>query len=91
MNEIKEILSLYDQHDGCETQNRVAVDKFRRRIAMLRQQRNEIDLQIKTLEDSCARLEAQIVEQVKAGKATEAAPKAAAKRTSTKKPEKAIV
>ncbi|MDO9126246.1 MerR family DNA-binding transcriptional regulator [Parvibaculum sp.] len=88
--EIKEILSLYDQHDGCETQNRVAVDKFRRRIASLRQQRNEIDLQIRTLEESCARLEAQIVEQVRDRK-SEAAPKAVAKPAKTKKPEKAIV
>lgn len=88
--EIKEILSLYDQHDGCETQNRVAVDKFRRRIASLRQQRNEIDLQIKTLEESCARLEAQIVEQVR-DRTSEAAPKGASKPAKTKKPEKAIV
>lgn len=90
LSEIKEILSLYDQHDGCETQNRVAVDKFRRRIASLRQQRDEIDLQIKTLEESCARLEAQIVEQVRDRK-SEAAPKAVAKPAKTKKPEKAIV
>jgi DNA-binding transcriptional MerR regulator len=89
--EIKEILSLYDQHDGCETQNRVAVDKFRKRIALLDAQRREIDLQIKTLEESCARLEAQIVEQVKAAGNGAAAAKSTARPAKTKKPEKAIV
>ncbi|MBX3446100.1 MAG: MerR family DNA-binding transcriptional regulator [Parvibaculaceae bacterium] len=86
LSEIKEILSLYDLSDGCETQNRVAVDKFRRRISQLHEQRREIDLQIKTLEESCARLEAQIERQVK-----EAGAAIAAKPAKTKKPEKAIV
>ena len=39
--EIKEILSLYDLRDGCETQNQVAVDKFRKRISLLREQRTK--------------------------------------------------
>ncbi len=86
--EIKEILSLYDQHDGCETQNRVAVGKFRKRIAQLQEQRGEIDLQIRTLEESCARLEAQIEEQVKAARKSGKPDAAPAK---TRKPEKAIV
>lgn len=86
LSEIKEILSLYDLQDGCETQNRVAVDKFRKRIAQLHEQRSEIDLQIKTLEESCARLEAQIEVQVK-----EAGAASATKPAKTKKPEKAIV
>ena len=89
--EIKEILSLYDQHDGCETQNRVAVDKFRKRIAQLNEQRNEIDIQIRTLEESCARLETQIARQVKAAGNGAAETKAAARPAKTKKPEKAIV
>ncbi len=91
LSEIKEILSLYDLHDGCETQNRVAVDKFRKRIAQLTEQRTEIDLQIRTLEESCARLEAQIEEQVKEARKTGVAAKAEAKPAKTKKPEKAIV
>lgn len=86
--EIKEILSLYDLHDGCETQNRVAVGKFRKRIAQLQEQRREIDLQIRTLEESCARLEAQIEQQVKAARKSAKADTAPAK---TRKPEKAIV
>ena len=91
LSEIKEILGLYDLQDGCETQNRVAVDKFRKRISQLNEQRREIDLQIRTLEESCARLEAQIAEQVKASGNGAAAAKAAARPAKTKKPEKAIV
>ena len=64
LSEIKEILSLYDLRDGCETQNRVAIDKFRRRIASLEQQRDEIELQISTLKDSCANLEHQLEGQI---------------------------
>lgn len=57
LSEIKEILSLYDLEDGCETQNRVAIDKFKRRIASLEKQRKEIELQIATLVESCQKLE----------------------------------
>jgi DNA-binding transcriptional MerR regulator len=64
LSEIKEILSLYDLQDGCETQNKVAIDKFRRRIASLERQRKEIDLQIATLQESCDRLEAQLKGQL---------------------------
>lgn len=64
LSEIKEILSLYDLSDGCETQNRVAIDKFSRRIASLEKQRHEIDLQIETLKESCANLEAQLAGQI---------------------------
>jgi len=58
--EIKELLDLYELPDKCETQTRVAVEKFRRRMASLERQREEIGLQIKTLQDTCARLEAQL-------------------------------
>ena len=91
LSEIKEILSLYDLRDGCETQNRVAVDKFRKRIAQLHEQRSEIDLQIRTLEESCARLEAKIEVQVKEARKAGAPAVALAKPAKTKKPEKAIV
>ncbi len=64
LSEIKEILSLYDLSDGCETQNRVAIDKFSRRIASLETQRHEIDLQIETLKESCANLESQLAGQI---------------------------
>ena len=64
LSEIKEILSLYDLSDGCETQNRVAIEKFRRRIESLEKQRHEIDLQIETLKASCANLENQLEGQI---------------------------
>lgn len=64
LSEIKEILSLYDLEDGCETQNRVAIDKFKRRIASLEKQRKEIELQINTLQDSCERLEGLLQKQM---------------------------
>jgi DNA-binding transcriptional MerR regulator len=64
LSEIKEILGLYDLQDGCETQNRVAIDKFRRRIASLDKQRHEIELQIATLQESCDRLLGQLEGQI---------------------------
>jgi DNA-binding transcriptional MerR regulator len=64
LSEIKEILSLYDLQDGCETQNKVAIDKFRRRIDSLERQRKEIDLQIATLQESCDRLQGQLEGQL---------------------------
>jgi DNA-binding transcriptional MerR regulator len=64
LSEIKEILSLYDLEDGCETQNRVAIEKFRRRIASLEKQRREIDLQISALQEGCNRLERQLAGQL---------------------------
>ena len=87
--EIKEILSHYDQEDGGVTQNRVAIGKFRRRIESLREQRSEIDLQIRTLEESCARLEAQIAASEKRDRAEKKL--VASEAAKTKKPEKAIV
>ncbi len=68
LSEIKEIVALYDRKDGCETQNRVAIDKFRRRIESLESQRNEIELQIETLKESCANLESQLAGQIAEGK-----------------------
>jgi len=87
--EIKEILSHYDQEDGGVTQNRVAIGKFHRRIESLKEQRREIDLQIKTLEESCARLEAQIAASEKRDRAEKKL--VVSEAAKTKKPEKAIV
>lgn len=71
LSEIKEILSLYDLSDGCETQNRVAIDKFRRRIDSLEKQRVEIELQIETLKQGCANLESQLAGQIAEGTQSE--------------------
>jgi len=91
LSEIKEILSLYDLEDGCETQNRVAIDKFKRRIASLEKQRKEIELQITTLKESCARLESTLqgqmaqalVDAKKRPRVAKGQPAAAAAKTTT--------
>lgn len=67
LSEIREILDLYNLEDGCETQYRVAVNKFLRRIDSLHQQRSDIDLQIRTLQDSIERLESFLSSDEKPG------------------------
>lgn len=69
LSEIREILDLYDLEDGCETQYRVAADKFRRRIESLESQRDEIDLQIKGLQEGADRMEAMIARDVEDARA----------------------
>ena len=58
--EIREILELYDKHDGGATQNALAVAKFRQRIVALERQREDVDHSIEELRQACARLEAQL-------------------------------
>jgi len=70
--EIKEILDHYDPSEGCETQDRIALDKFRKRITSLERQRDEIGLQIATLQEACRRLEERIAAD---GNSGEDAPK----------------
>lgn len=60
--EIREILELYDKHDGGATQNALALAKFRQRIVALERQREDVDHSIDELRDACARLEAQLAE-----------------------------
>ncbi|HEV7158270.1 MAG TPA: MerR family DNA-binding transcriptional regulator [Caulobacteraceae bacterium] len=55
--EIREILELYDKHDGGATQNALALAKFRERIVALERQREDIDHSIDELKSACARLE----------------------------------
>src|SRR5262247_4252264 len=43
LDEVREMLDLYDIGDGQETQLRVALGKFHERIAQLERQRTEID------------------------------------------------
>ena len=47
--EIKEMLNLYDLKDGQVTQLRVALDGFTRQIAVLRQQKQDIEQAIEEL------------------------------------------
>ena len=58
--EIREILELYDKHDGGATQNALALAKFRQRIVALERQREDVDHSIEELRQACARLEAQL-------------------------------
>jgi DNA-binding transcriptional MerR regulator len=58
--EIRDILELYDKHDGGATQNALAVAKFRQRIAALERQREDVDHSIAELQQACERLEAQL-------------------------------
>lgn len=58
--EIREILELYDKHDGGATQNALALAKFRQRIVTLERQREDIDHSIDELRRACARLEEQL-------------------------------
>lgn len=74
LGEIKEIISLYSQEDRCETQNRVAIEKFRRRIADLEKQRKEVEIQIEALHQGVARLEHQLGKQTAANAPAPAMP-----------------
>jgi DNA-binding transcriptional MerR regulator len=58
--EIREILQLYDKHDGGATQNTLALAKFRQRIIALERQREDIEHSIDELRRGCAALEAQL-------------------------------
>jgi DNA-binding transcriptional MerR regulator len=64
--EIREILQLYDKHDGGATQNALAVSKFRKRIVALEHQREDIDHAIDELKRGVAVLEAKLAEGVEA-------------------------
>jgi DNA-binding transcriptional MerR regulator len=60
--EIGEMLDLYDRDDGRVSQMAVSLEKFRERVAALRQQRRDIDQAIETLEEGCAWLETKLGE-----------------------------
>jgi len=60
LSEIREILDLYDHNDGGATQMARSLKKFRERIVALRAQREDIEGALKTLEEGCVRLEAQL-------------------------------
>ncbi|CAN5328158.1 MerR family DNA-binding transcriptional regulator [soil metagenome] len=62
LSEIRDILNLYDLHDGGATQAATSVRKFRERIAALEAQRHDIDNAIVELKTTVVRLEAQLAE-----------------------------
>jgi len=67
--EIREILQLYEKHDGGATQNALALAKFRARIVALERQREDIDHSIEELKRGCAALEAKLAEAPEAAEA----------------------
>jgi DNA-binding transcriptional MerR regulator len=50
LNEIRELLDLYDVGDQRQTQRRVTIERCRQRIAALRRQKDDIDATISELE-----------------------------------------
>lgn len=49
LNDIREMIDLYDLNDGREAQRRVTVEKCRERIALLQRQKADIDSAIEEL------------------------------------------
>ena len=60
LNEIREILDLYDEKDGGAAQMARSLKKFRERIVALKSQREDIEGAIHALEEGCVRLEGQL-------------------------------
>jgi DNA-binding transcriptional MerR regulator len=60
LNEIREILDLYDKPDGHVAQSAQALRKFRERLVALEQQRADIEEAIRILKEGCERLETQL-------------------------------
>ena len=57
LSEIREILELYAKGDGGAAQNAKALRKFRERIVVFEQKREDIDLALEELRTACARME----------------------------------
>ncbi len=57
LDEIRDMLDLYDEPEGPKSQLLVSLNKFRTRIKSLKQQRRDIHAAIQELEDGCATIE----------------------------------
>ncbi|MDP9104013.1 MAG: MerR family DNA-binding transcriptional regulator [Pseudomonadota bacterium] len=60
LNEIREILELYDQKDGGAAQMARSLKKFRERIVALKAQQEDIEGAIQALEEGCVGLEGRL-------------------------------
>ncbi len=60
--DLRELLDLYDEHDGGAAQMAASLPKFRERIDALHLQREDIDRALETLEAGVARLEAKLAD-----------------------------
>ncbi len=63
LNEIREMLDLYDLGDQRRTQRLVTIDKCKQRIAALKRQKADIDATVHDLENFVAQLGASIEEE----------------------------
>jgi DNA-binding transcriptional MerR regulator len=74
LSEIREMLDLYDLADGQRAQMSAALKKFRRRLAALETQREDLEHAIQEVAAGIAHLESRLAEP--AGKETQAAARA---------------
>ncbi len=80
LEEIKEMLDLYNLRDGQVTQLQVASVKMRDRLEVLRRQRSELEAAIADLERTCGIVEGMLRERQERPKAVQERPKAANER-----------
>jgi DNA-binding transcriptional MerR regulator len=63
LSEIREILELYDEDDDATAQNAHSLKKFREKLLVLEQQREDIDSAIAELRTACERLEKSLADK----------------------------
>src|SRR5690606_18198222 len=69
LDEIKEMIDLYDLGDGQVEQARLTLKRSRERLAVLERQRRDINEAIKELKESCAHLEQWLAQKTGAASA----------------------
>ena len=64
LDEIREMIELYDLPDGQIAQLKISIEKFRTRIESLEQQRRDIDATMKELESVCGLMEQTLADKI---------------------------